>query len=367
MKIAFTADVHVGNHKRHGGDVEAGLNRRCRDVLLALERAVSLAVTNDGPIVICGDLFDTSRPSPQMIARVQEILEPAQAIVLAGNHDMDSTAPGHNALAPLAPVANVIERPRVLELDGADLFCVPFLPGPAVQWMGDVLADLAAKATPGRLRLLAFHLGVEDKHTPSYLRGAHDSIKINTLTRWMQAHSITMAFCGNWHERRVWHGLEHSMVVQCGALAPTGWDNPGADAYGMVTVLDPETRDLKIKRVPGPRFLDLHDLPTDKHEHEIMRLFDAKNTVYARWTVAPDQMTEALDALGSWRERQIIAAGEVRTVDEAAEQAAREAAMLARQAETLAEALAGFVAAMPLEEGIDRAEVLARAQALLGG
>ena len=40
MRVGFVADVHVGNHIRFGGPIEAGMNRRCRETVATLRRAV---------------------------------------------------------------------------------------------------------------------------------------------------------------------------------------------------------------------------------------------------------------------------------------------------------------------------------------
>ena len=58
MTVCFLADLHVANHKRHGGPVKAGINRRCQHVLDALESAYKRAERLDAKaVVILGDLF----------------------------------------------------------------------------------------------------------------------------------------------------------------------------------------------------------------------------------------------------------------------------------------------------------------------
>ena len=87
-RIAFVGDVHVGNHKKFSGEMKKGINERCENVLYALSSAVNKAKAEKAEtLVILGDLFDNPRPSPQMIMRVQEIIEQIPTIILAGNHD----------------------------------------------------------------------------------------------------------------------------------------------------------------------------------------------------------------------------------------------------------------------------------------
>jgi hypothetical protein len=165
--IGFIADVHVGNHRQHGGSVNAGLNDRCRSVLSALCRAKEQAsAAGCTALVVLGDLFDTDQPNPQMIAAVGgALVGPLHTQILMGNHDRASGAPGDHALgwARQVEMLDVVEFPQVAALgEVGTLLLVPFRPGDPREWLPDVVADLAEKAPKGRRRVLCVHLGLRD-------------------------------------------------------------------------------------------------------------------------------------------------------------------------------------------------------------
>ena len=127
MRVAFVADVHVGNPQRFGGDIKAGINKRCQMVLDSLAKAVVIAAANKSEyFVICGDLIDYVKIEPQIIAAIQLILRDAkrlgmQAVLLKGNHENVSQALGDHALGPLKPLARIVEVPTTItHQDGSE-------------------------------------------------------------------------------------------------------------------------------------------------------------------------------------------------------------------------------------------------------
>lgn len=373
MKIAFISDVHVGNHRAHGGPVTAGVNRRCRDVLDALGRALKAAAeAGCEHMVVCGDLLDTARPEPQVIRAVQALLARAEAAwglkahLLLGNHEQVSTEEGDHSLGPLEPVAHVVASPLRLGLksgkERAEVWMVPFRPGAAAEWLPVALGELAGQA--GYLdcpRVLALHLGVRDERTPPWLRESRDSIDTVSLAVLMARHRLRAAFTGHWHEPRCWFlaGGEFGelSVTQLGALAPTGWDNPGA-GYGQVAVFDTATQKQHSLWVPGPRFLD------SAEEAERLLETDAGCRPYVRLRASPEEVPAAQASLEALAAQGVV--GEVMPDAAEARAALRAAAGVARSGETLGEAVRAFVGKMPLAEGVDRADVLARVQGYLG-
>lgn len=382
--IGFCADVHIGNHKKLGGRTLAGCNERCEIVVETLARACDRLLAfgvRPAQLVVCGDLFDTSRPSPQVLRKAQATLERLRdsrtgesgAVLLVGNHDRVSDAPGDHALGPLAPVARIIERPTVMRpgTGHVELLCVPYMPGNAREWFAPTVASLANECERGvgkpRERVLCFHLGIEDDRTSHYLKGAHDAIDLADLRAVMAEHGIRHAFAGNWHEFRSWDANETGKIVQCSALAPTGFDNAGLDGFGMLHLYDHGAKQqITSVEIPGPRFLTVQG--ASAAETVIDSANEAGHLVFARYRADAAHVKEAQATLDEWISEAIVHAGFVDPEDdEQAEKAARDAAKAARKAETLGQALAEFVEHMPLEEGIDRAEVVQRASEYLGG
>ena len=120
MKLFGIADIHIGNHRQCGGQLKDGLNERCRATLDVLRAAVDEVVAQDGVLVVNGDLYDVLRPEAQVHRATQEILLPAMSIVVKGNHESNSDAPGDHALGPLSPVATIVDVPTAYVLGEGD-------------------------------------------------------------------------------------------------------------------------------------------------------------------------------------------------------------------------------------------------------
>lgn len=372
MKTAFVADLHVWNHRVYGGSFHAGLNDRCRMALDVLKRAQEVASAHDcyGGMVAAGDIFDGVKPSPQMIAEVQDIMEKSVWHLIKGNHDAASSAPGDHALAPLWPVAQIYEGPTVIEMAGDstewDLLAVPYQPGAASEWFPPAVADLAEQSKR-KMKVLCFHLGIEDEKTDVWLSGAHDSIPLGVLEKLMKEHGILTCFAGNWHDHRHWYVIDGKHdVVQCGTLIPTGFDNPGVEGYGQLCMFDPDAEPGKMVsfvEIPGPRFLKVSGPNAESY---IRVAKDEGNTVFVKWTSKSEGYAAAEETLTAWKEQGIVDAGGVFPDEDEVEEKAREAAEAAKSATTLESALAAFIEKMELGiEGIDPALVLEMCKTLL--
>ena len=357
MTVCFLADLHVANHKRHGGPVKAGINRRCQHVLDAMSRAYARADELDAKaVVILGDLFDTTRPEPQIVAAVQQIMRKLPTYILMGNHDLVSTAPGDHCLGPLSPVATVVETPTwVMQQNNMQLLFIPFQPGPAVEWLPEVVKEAAPKRyhkdVPATLLL---HLGLADDKTPVFMRGAHDAVPASMAADLCKQYGFTACFAGNWHSYKVLR--KRPLVCQVGAAVPTGWDNEGLEGYGAMVLWD--GKKMEVEWIPGPRFLKTHV------DDDIVIPDDQQ--VYLQIIAASDQTGDALEMLKGAMDDGLVVAGEVVPDNTEARVAAKKAAMVARSADTLEEALASYVEEMTIPEGVTREEVLATVRKYLG-
>jgi hypothetical protein len=297
---------------------------------------------------------------------------------------MVSTDDGDHSLGPLGVLEDVrvIEEPALVRLGGApgkpevEVFAVPFFPGSHAARLPGILESLAVQGGPRGagtslpLCVLALHSGISDKATEPWLQKAQDSIPADTLADLMREHDIGVAVAGHWHKHRAWdfsfHGVPKgdgtARITQLGALCPTGWNNPGVEGYGTLAFCDSRSNAdlLTCLTVPGPRFL-IGAAGAEAAEK-------AGHKVYVKWpTTTEEEGKDAAAALAKLKKAGVIVAGEVEQDRLESEVAARSAAMVARSADTLAEALAAFVKEMPLPEGVERAAVLERAKAYLGG
>jgi DNA repair exonuclease SbcCD nuclease subunit len=361
MKIAFASDIHVANRKQHGGELEAGLNVRCREILTSVRWAIADAAHEGcGAFVVAGDLFDSAKPEPQLVRAVQAEFEQAriagmEVVVLAGNHDIVTSAPGDNALGPLKPVARVVEVPMSLRVGHTwtlQICAVPFQPGNAAEWLPDVLAKLAIN-NPHPARVLVLHLGVVDDSTVPWLREAHDVVTVSLLEKLAKLHNLQHIFAGNHHMPRDWeYGWLH--ICQMGSMVPTGFGDDGLDR-GHYVLFDSETSAWPGTRrveVPGPRFV--------RTVADARRAQREGHTVYARLPAGSDTREVAVGK-GTLMNVEIDEPDTTET-----QVALRQAAGMARQATTVDEALEQWVAAMPLAREDIRQDVLARVKRYAG-
>jgi hypothetical protein len=373
-KLAFVADVHLGNPKRHGGQMRAGLNDRCRRTLAVLRDAVDCALDKGATgFVVLGDLFDTAQPSPQLIAATQDIFEDAkrrdcEVVVLMGNHDQAGPAQGDHALGPLGPVATIVDRPQVLSRAAwpCDLWAVPFRPGVAATWLPEAVRELRVRTTQAVKRrvppVMGIHLGVRDANTAIWLSQSADAIDVSKLSDLCASFELRAAFAGNWHNHHRWSFVwpdeeSEADIVQVGALVPTGWNNPGLRGYGGVALWD--GKQVEMTTLPGPRFLRVGLSELDE--------IDPSTDLCLQVVVGPDEMADAAARIDALRAASHIGPSEVVVDDAVTNAQARSAADAARSSETFSESVAGYLASMPLDEGCDRASVTARVLAYLKG
>jgi hypothetical protein len=329
-------------------------------VLDALSLAVDTANRNDcAAFVVLGDLFDHDRPSPQVEAAVQEILSLATSpLIVAGNHDLTSDRPGDNALAPLKPIARIVEEPTYFpELS---FLALPYTHGKADEIIpAQVERHLPRRRAKGSAPLVGIHSGVRDDSTAKYLVDAPDSISVEVLSEMMRERKLGGVAAGNWHERKRW--FSRPSVQQVGCLCPTGFDNPGFDAYGWMAIWDSETLQFESIRVPGPRFISLRGLDSARD----FDLGEEDCSVFVEVHVQPDEVVEARRIIDAMRQLEKIVDGSVMVDGTSQRKAASQAAQLARSSASLEGALKTFIGKMELSEGVKKERVLERVKGYL--
>lgn len=237
MIYAYVADVHIGNHKAHGGALVDGMNARACMALETFKRAIKLAADRGAVgLIVCGDLFDVAQPTVGTLYSVAAVIKhaPIEITVLAGNHD--SMGPHHSTPADL------------LCLVGAK----PTAPSHEVVAFTRDMPSILRQVDESTAEIFIAHVGLEDEGTPPWLVGK--GLCVSDLMRVLRGRAF---FAGDWHSPRIWERAQ-GLVVQCGALCPTGWDNQGED-YGRVWFFDTATKSLTYETVPGPRFFQTFD------------------------------------------------------------------------------------------------------------
>lgn len=345
--IFAIADVHIANHKAFGGEVRSSINKRCRYTLNVLSDAVNMCHKENGVLVVVGDLFDVTRPEASVIAEVQRILEPVEAILIKGNHDSNSDQPNDHAMAPLRPVATVIEEPTIIKVGTTNLWCAPSDPRQTESWLPDVLGRLAKSRSAADNDALFIHTGISDPKTPKFLGAVKDQIPAHTLAGLCAQHGLTHVFAGNWHNRKDWKISRDGLDVhiqQIGALVPTGWDNEGLHGYGGVAKF--HAQKTTMIEVPGPRFIkvrgDLEDV------RNLLRKVKDSSLLYIKVLCSPDSLTDTTEFMAELVTRGIIAAQSVVVDKVYRTAAAHSAAHSARNAENADKALEYYINRMPL-------------------
>lgn len=257
-RFFFVADVHVGNHTLQGGASVCGINDRCQDHLRALAQAVELAKAENATLVICGDLFDVAKPTPQVVAAVMNVLaRGGDIIVLVGNHDRVTDASGDHACAPLTFLGNVsvVDEPTKRSVGGVN---IAFLPPPP---RGTKMKDWATANSDilYKTHIIVAHCGIITEKTPPFLTGSEGALTIaqaNTLLS--KCLPGARMYVGDWHTR-----MTSGAVEQIGALCPTGWDNAteyeGHTYYGWISCAEVDPKSDKVTRLTPQR---VEDIPT---------------------------------------------------------------------------------------------------------
>ncbi len=361
---------------------------RGEETIGALGNALSIAEAAEADrMILLGDVFDTTKPDPQLIAGVQHVINAhlTPVRVLKGNHDEGSSAPGDHALGPLGETANVdvYETCYVEQIDLVDVLYVPFESGPAKEWLPKRLdeIDSANAISTGdprsKVRILCLHLGLHDaalRGGPAsfWIEQANDVIAAEVLAAECYKRNIRAVFAGNWHGRRVMEfsfppsptGLTTVTLVQVGALTPTGWDNAGLVGFGGVAIanIDDATGafTLEFAEVPGPRFVNVRS--TEELDAAVAN--GGTNRLYIRWHAKPTEVAYARAELARYAD--VLTASDIAIDKEETQALAREAATAAQSTTTLAAVLDSFVAKMPMSETVNRTNVFNRCKIYLG-
>jgi DNA repair exonuclease SbcCD nuclease subunit len=373
-KIAIVADCHIHNFPAFGGHSTSGINSRCAITLDTLDLAYETAMDNECKLfLVAGDLFDTSKPTPQVITAVQEIFSPKlHNGLLIGTHDPFSFANGDHALGPLQDRCTIYDKPNIVTVDKSSFLVIPVQEGDATSYIKESLktlykdhAEILANADK---KIIVMHAGIPDGASPVYLKGP-DTISISSLVELCKEYKIDFVFSGHWHTRMVWKEIDSVKIVQIGALCPTGFDNPGFKGYGTLIIYDTESNSYSLFEIPGPRFAMINSpkgYATDEFAalNEATKLQkEAGNKVFLRATVLPDHVSETLKHAAA---SEVFSDVEVFADKDVISKVARKAATAAKSAKTLEESLTAFIKEMPLLETVNRDNVLARTKKYLG-
>lgn len=229
-----------------------------------LKSAAAVAIDYSVPLVIAGDLFDSAKPSPQLIAATMEALEDTDLIIVCGNHDRASSRAGDHALGPLQEGLGATVVEKRLEYNSGGFTAAFFAAGATLEdlaWSRKKSADV-----------VICHAGLSMPDDPPWLHNSKGSLPVSNIRASVPRGALILS--GDWHS----HKAITDRTVQIGALVPTGWDNPGLVGYGSVILVFPDRTWDRIE-LAGPRFVDV----SSAEELERLRS-DSNALIYARRT-----------------------------------------------------------------------------------
>ena len=278
MNLAVIFDPHFWTFRRHGGPLVKGINRRGSLCLDVGRRVVETANRKSASLIVAGDLVDSAGPvSPQFAHALRETLgECGQSVTLMlGNHDM--TADGDHSLGVYT------QRDDWTDVQVCDDICFShgsnFLSATPLGLDDVCLVPFHRDIRDARVRdvpLVIAHFGVYDDSFPAWAKKAKGAWHVNALLAFMKERNIKCLLAGDWHGRAIWNKrngtvIKHSasttciseiqidrndsyLIMQGGALCPTGFDNPGLHGYGTLAFWDTDEHRLSWQEMPGPRF-----------------------------------------------------------------------------------------------------------------
>lgn len=97
LLIIQTSDLHLGTTVHSEVDASTGLSKRIDDYFDCFDKIIDYAISNKADVVIiCGDVFNTSNPTPTILkmfaSRLSKLSKVGIAVVMiAGNHDLPKT------------------------------------------------------------------------------------------------------------------------------------------------------------------------------------------------------------------------------------------------------------------------------------
>lgn len=289
MRVLCLGDTQIANHKAMGGPVIAGLNRRCREILQAIDMAVTAAKnTYDIKAVVqVGDFFDIARPSPALYMAVIELIckhDDVMWHIMAGNHDIASYD-SPTAIAPLATLPNVriYEKPTITLIGEKVWQMIPYTGPECATAIKQALEDPVLARNVFCVHYAYTGKGPQRPDTFSCAFIPEETIK-NSAT-WLFGHE---------------HGSAHATVHRTSSFRSLGsfcdFDfGSGCSIYHRCAIYDTEDRFSisALERIWGPTFADMSDTPFENSTC-INELAKGATPLYLRVSPASAEQAEML-------------------------------------------------------------------------
>lgn len=376
MSVCFISDVHLTNPKKFGGTKVLGINARCSLILRTLERAYVYAQGSGATdMYILGDFFDIANPGPRVIAAGQAVIAKARDTfgirthIIPGNHDLFSSALGDHALGPLRPVSRIIDVPTRDNIQGLEVVSIPFRPGDAKEWLGeirrgDIKTGLVGDEEPAWASVLALHLGIQTEKSENYLKNDLASIPQAYVEELLDRYDCDQCLSGHWH--RYEEVSQDPFIAQCGALSPTGWSDGGLDGYGSIWTISRAKPVVTRTEISGARFVKVRGEQAFHAGRSVWKNTAPGTKVFLELELEREAKAAALIEIEKLRANESICQARIVYDTRQATRQIREAAAAVCRASSMSEALEAYVRGLKITAPARTANVLEHAKRLSG-
>lgn len=266
MKIACFADCHVGAYGRKV-DPSTGLNSRFLDMIDTIEWIMADSQQRGcEEVLIAGDLFRTSRPTPTELVFTDRALESARpVIVIPGNHDQPRTGNEYSAIEALHGVT-AVTTPRIFDRQGYQVVAIPY---PQKSWfaatrqgyasmspeevdaemglhIANVIRNMASIIDPSQPSILLGHLSLDCAELGAergIMAGRDVTIPIDAIPE-----ELTFAVLGHIHRPQSFEDYGRPNVLYTGSTERIDFGEEGETK--SYVILDTKTRSWE--RIPIP-------------------------------------------------------------------------------------------------------------------
>ncbi|MCC6645688.1 MAG: exonuclease SbcCD subunit D [Polyangiaceae bacterium] len=289
MRFLLTGDGHLGKSAHLYDSRLAEQEQVWRATLeLARERAVDA-------VIHCGDLFDSRRPSPEVLVAAERPLVEHQAAggapvtLVAGNHDVPSLdGPCGPDVLDEAGLIQFVRSPGVLEVAGVPVGLLPWSPVSrlvAAQGGGDrdsifldaadLLVKIATEHHDAGAELLVGHWAVSGSSLPSGL--PVDDLRETVIPR-EPLEQLGFAYVALGHIHRPGH-FGDGTAFYVGSPMPL--DHGEASVDHGCWLVDMHARETEFVPLPSTRFVTvaLDDVYFDRVGHVAGAVVRVKDTV----------------------------------------------------------------------------------------
>ena len=195
--IGIYADGHVDARGPGGFNPSENLPQNAVEALKSLAKTVDSCNDKGADLLlVAGDLFDTGKPTPEIVARVDSLfsrLDTTRVVLLDGNHDQQGVLSGHRTaiesyFRDRPWCVDAKSSPGVVEVDGLMIATLPWVRVSSSNALGATnealeryVDEMASAIRPGTPSLLVGHLTVAECSFDSQRRGSEATMVTSTL------------------------------------------------------------------------------------------------------------------------------------------------------------------------------------------